>query len=111
MTAGSAIVGAGPAGLTAAIAARRLGLEAVVYEQAPALGRVGGGIAIQNNGQRVLDAIGTAVGIRAAHGDGADASRSRGPVVAATRRSTTERSVFPSRASPWCCARTCRSTC
>ena len=58
MTARIAIVGAGPAGLTAAIAARRLGLEAVVYEQAPEVGRVGGGIAIQNNGQRVLDALG-----------------------------------------------------
>jgi 2-polyprenyl-6-methoxyphenol hydroxylase-like FAD-dependent oxidoreductase len=53
-----AIVGAGPAGLTAALAARRLGLEAVVYEQAPELGRVGGGIAIQSNGQRVLHALG-----------------------------------------------------
>jgi 2-polyprenyl-6-methoxyphenol hydroxylase-like FAD-dependent oxidoreductase len=52
-----AIVGAGPAGLTAAIAARRLGLEAIVYEQAETLGHVGGGIAIQSNGQRVLAAL------------------------------------------------------
>jgi 2-polyprenyl-6-methoxyphenol hydroxylase-like FAD-dependent oxidoreductase len=52
-----AIVGAGPAGLIAAIAARRLGLDATIYEQAPALGRVGGGIALQSNGQRVLAAL------------------------------------------------------
>src|SRR5262245_32666550 len=52
-----AIVGAGPAGLVAALAARRLGLDAIVYEQAPALGRVGGGIALQSNGQRVLAAL------------------------------------------------------
>jgi 2-polyprenyl-6-methoxyphenol hydroxylase-like FAD-dependent oxidoreductase len=57
MRARLAVVGAGPAGLTAAIAARRLGLEAVLYEQAPELGRVGGGIAIQSNGQRVLAAL------------------------------------------------------
>jgi 2-polyprenyl-6-methoxyphenol hydroxylase-like FAD-dependent oxidoreductase len=62
MTGRIAIVGAGPAGLTAAIVARRLGLEAVVYEQAPELARVGGGIAIQNNGQRVLDAVGLLAG-------------------------------------------------
>ena len=60
-----AIVGAGPAGLTAAIAARGLGLEAVVYEQAPELLRVGGGIAIQNNGQRVLHAVGLLSGFAA----------------------------------------------
>jgi 2-polyprenyl-6-methoxyphenol hydroxylase-like FAD-dependent oxidoreductase len=52
-----AIVGAGPAGLTAAIAARRLGLDLVVYEQAAALGRVGGGIALQSNGQRALASL------------------------------------------------------
>src|SRR5262249_60766859 len=61
----TAIVGAGPAGLTAAIAARGLGLEAVVYEQAPELLRVGGGIAIQNNGQRVLHAVGLLSGFAA----------------------------------------------
>jgi 2-polyprenyl-6-methoxyphenol hydroxylase-like FAD-dependent oxidoreductase len=65
MTGRIAIVGAGPAGLTAAIVARRLGLEAVVYEQAPELTRVGGGIAIQNNGQRVLDAVGLLSGFAA----------------------------------------------
>src|SRR5262249_4174597 len=65
MTARIAVVGAGPAGLTAAIAARRLGLEVVVYEQAAELTRVGGGIAIQNNGQRVLDAIGLLSGFAA----------------------------------------------
>jgi 2-polyprenyl-6-methoxyphenol hydroxylase-like FAD-dependent oxidoreductase len=52
-----AVVGAGPAGLTAAIAARRLGLDVVVYEQAAALGQVGGGIALQSNGQRVLASL------------------------------------------------------
>ena len=53
-----AIVGAGPAGLTAAIAARRLGLEPLVFEQAPDFRRVGGGILIHSNGLRVLDALG-----------------------------------------------------
>jgi 2-polyprenyl-6-methoxyphenol hydroxylase-like FAD-dependent oxidoreductase len=52
------IVGAGPAGLVAAIAARRLGWEVAVFEREPDFGRVGGGVAIQPNGLQVLDAIG-----------------------------------------------------
>ena len=53
-----AIVGAGPAGLTAALAGRKLGLEVTVFEQAHDFKRIGGGIAIQDNGQRVLDTLG-----------------------------------------------------
>ncbi|MGH7270482.1 MAG: FAD-dependent oxidoreductase, partial [Polyangiaceae bacterium] len=53
-----AVVGAGPAGLVAAIVARRLGLDVTLYEQAPNFGRAGGGVLIHSNGQRVLDALG-----------------------------------------------------
>ncbi len=53
-----AIVGAGPAGLTAALAGRKLGLEVTVFERAPDFRRIGGGIAIQDNGQRVLETLG-----------------------------------------------------
>jgi 2-polyprenyl-6-methoxyphenol hydroxylase-like FAD-dependent oxidoreductase len=53
-----AVVGAGPAGLTAALAGRTLGLDVRVYEQAPDFRRVGGGIMLHSNGLRVLDALG-----------------------------------------------------
>lgn len=52
------IVGAGPAGLAAALAAKRRGLNVVVYEQAPDFKRVGGGILLHSNGLRVLEALG-----------------------------------------------------
>jgi 2-polyprenyl-6-methoxyphenol hydroxylase-like FAD-dependent oxidoreductase len=52
------IAGAGPAGLVAALAARRLGVEATVYAQAPNFERVGGGILVHSNGLRVLAALG-----------------------------------------------------
>jgi 2-polyprenyl-6-methoxyphenol hydroxylase-like FAD-dependent oxidoreductase len=52
------IVGGGPAGLVAAIAARRAGIDCTVYEQAPSFARVGGAVGIQGNGLRVLDALG-----------------------------------------------------
>jgi len=52
------IVGAGPAGLVAAIAAKRLGLEPTVFEGAADFKRVGGGILLQNNGLQVLGALG-----------------------------------------------------
>jgi salicylate hydroxylase len=53
-----AIVGAGPAGLTAALALRRRGLEVTVFEQAQDYRRIGGGIVLHDNGQRVLAALG-----------------------------------------------------
>jgi 2-polyprenyl-6-methoxyphenol hydroxylase-like FAD-dependent oxidoreductase len=52
-----AIVGGGPAGLVAALAARRRGLDAVVFEQARDFRRVGAGIALHSNGLRALAAL------------------------------------------------------
>ena len=51
------IVGGGPAGLVAAIAARQAGYDVKVFEQAPSFSRIGGAIGIQSNGLRVLDAL------------------------------------------------------
>ena len=52
------IVGAGPAGLVAAIAGARLGLDVTLFEGAPQFRPVGSGFGIQSNGFRVLDALG-----------------------------------------------------
>ncbi|HSC29728.1 MAG TPA: NAD(P)/FAD-dependent oxidoreductase [Vicinamibacterales bacterium] len=52
------IVGAGPAGLVAAIAARQRGFAPTVFEQAPAFARVGGAVGIQCNGLQALESIG-----------------------------------------------------
>jgi len=49
-----AIVGGGIAGLASAIALRQRGIEATVYEQAPALREVGAGIALWPNATRAL---------------------------------------------------------
>jgi 2-polyprenyl-6-methoxyphenol hydroxylase-like FAD-dependent oxidoreductase len=53
-----AVIGAGPAGLVAALAAHKLGFETKVFEQAADFKQVGGGVMIHSNGQRVLDALG-----------------------------------------------------
>jgi 2-polyprenyl-6-methoxyphenol hydroxylase-like FAD-dependent oxidoreductase len=56
--AGIAIVGAGPAGLTAAITAAHFGLTTTVFDGAEDFTRVGGGIVIHSNGLRVLERLG-----------------------------------------------------
>lgn len=53
-----AIVGGGPAGLIAGLAAQRAGLDAVVFEQVENFHRIGGGILLHSNGLRVLHALG-----------------------------------------------------
>jgi 2-polyprenyl-6-methoxyphenol hydroxylase-like FAD-dependent oxidoreductase len=55
-----AIVGAGIGGLTCAVALRRLGFEARVYEQAPALAKVGAGMGLWCGAVRALREIGVA---------------------------------------------------
>jgi 2-polyprenyl-6-methoxyphenol hydroxylase-like FAD-dependent oxidoreductase len=52
------IVGAGPGGLTAAIALRRVGIEVALFERAPRLGMVGAGIGVQSNAMRALMRLG-----------------------------------------------------
>jgi 2-polyprenyl-6-methoxyphenol hydroxylase-like FAD-dependent oxidoreductase len=58
------IVGAGIGGLTAAIALRKTGIEAHVYERAPELREVGAGIALASNALRALDTLGIGPEIR-----------------------------------------------
>jgi salicylate hydroxylase len=53
-----AVVGAGLGGLTAAVALRQAGFDVDVYEQAPALTEVGGGINMGPNAARVLYRLG-----------------------------------------------------
>ena len=53
-----AVVGAGPGGLAAGIALRRLGFDVSVFEQAPQMEAVGGGILLHSNGLRALSALG-----------------------------------------------------
>ncbi|MBH8565507.1 FAD-dependent monooxygenase [Nostoc sp. CENA67] len=52
-----AIVGAGPGGLAAAIALRKHGIDAQVYEKAHALRPVGAGLSLHPNGLNSLEAI------------------------------------------------------
>ncbi|MGQ0546652.1 MAG: FAD-dependent monooxygenase [Betaproteobacteria bacterium] len=58
-----AIVGAGLGGLVTAIAARREGLEATLYEQADAFGEIGAGIQIGPKAVKVLRALGLEEGL------------------------------------------------
>ncbi|MDJ0514830.1 MAG: FAD-dependent monooxygenase [Trichodesmium sp. MO_231.B1] len=52
-----AIIGAGPGGLATAIALRKQGIDAHVYEKAREFSPVGGGLGLVPNGLRCLDAI------------------------------------------------------
>ena len=61
-----AVVGAGIAGLTSAIACARRGAHVTLHERADALREVGAGLQISPNAIRVLDALGTGDAFRAA---------------------------------------------
>ena len=52
------IVGGGIGGLSAALSLRRAGFDVDVFEQAPQLNEVGGGISISPNGVRILQRLG-----------------------------------------------------
>src|SRR5215472_5854119 len=58
-----AVVGGGIGGLTAAVALRQAGFEVDVYEQAPELTEVGGGINMAPNATRVLRRLGLGEGL------------------------------------------------
>jgi salicylate hydroxylase len=64
--AGMAIVGGGLAGLAAAHALARFGIEAEVFEAAPALGEIGAAVNVAPNATRALVAIGLGEKIAAA---------------------------------------------
>jgi 6-hydroxynicotinate 3-monooxygenase len=61
-----AIIGAGIAGLTAAATLRRVGIEAVIYEQAQAFARIGAGVQLNPNAMKALRGLGLEDRIRAA---------------------------------------------
>lgn len=52
------IIGAGPGGLSSAIALRRVGIDATVFDRAPRLGTIGGGLGVQSNALRALMRLG-----------------------------------------------------
>src|SRR6266481_2054335 len=58
-----AVIGGGIGGLTAALALRRAGFAVDVYEQAPELTEVGGGINMAPNATRVLRSLGLTAGL------------------------------------------------
>jgi salicylate hydroxylase len=58
-----AVIGGGIGGLTAAVALLQAGFEVDVYEQAPELTEVGGGINMAPNATRVLRRLGLAAGL------------------------------------------------
>lgn len=60
-----AIAGGGIGGLTAAIALEQAGFDVTVYEQAPAIDRVGAGVGVWPNAVRVLDRLGVGQAVRA----------------------------------------------
>ncbi len=60
------IVGGGIGGLTAAVALRRAGVEAVVFERAGELREIGAGISIWVNAMKALEGLGLAEAVRAA---------------------------------------------
>ena len=52
------IIGAGPGGLSAAIALGGVGLDAAVFERSPEIGKAPGGLAVQSNAVRAMMRLG-----------------------------------------------------
>ncbi len=88
-----AVIGAGIGGLTAALSLRRAGFEAEVYEQAPELTQIGGGINMGPNAARILYRLGL--------GDGLDREGVR-PVGSHQRRWQDGRTLQRASLNPLC---------
>jgi len=58
-----AVIGGGIGGLTAALSLRQAGFDVDVYEQAPELTQIGGGINMGPNAVRILRRLGLAAGL------------------------------------------------
>ncbi len=58
------VVGGGIGGLTAAIALRRIGIEAMVFERADKLREIGAGLALAANATRALGKLGLVDALR-----------------------------------------------
>ena len=88
-----AVVGGGIGGLCAAVALRRAGAEAVVYEQAESLGEVGAGLTVWGNAVGVLRRLGLADELlrRGAKIRRAEARTSGGRTLAASNPEELER--------------------
>jgi 2-polyprenyl-6-methoxyphenol hydroxylase-like FAD-dependent oxidoreductase len=87
------VIGAGPAGLTAAIALRRVGVEVEIYERALAGREIGAGLTLWPNAMKALETIGAADVVRAAGApcDGIALYSWRGDVLNRTPRDLMER--------------------
>jgi 2-polyprenyl-6-methoxyphenol hydroxylase-like FAD-dependent oxidoreductase len=88
-----AVIGAGIGGLTAALSLRRAGFAVDVYEQAPQLTQIGGGINMAPNATRILYRLGL--------GDGLDRAAVR-PVGTHQRRWQDGRTLQRSPLNPRC---------
>jgi 2-polyprenyl-6-methoxyphenol hydroxylase-like FAD-dependent oxidoreductase len=82
------VVGAGPAGLVAAIALRHAGIDAIVCERAVAGSDAGSGLTLWPNAMKALDHVGAAEAVRrvGAPCDGISMRNARGRVLDRTPR-------------------------
>ncbi len=81
------VIGGGIGGLCVAIGLRQIGIEVSVYEQAPALGRVGAGLTVWANAIKALRKLGVADAVlaSAARIERAEVRTARGRVLALSR--------------------------